>query len=145
MRIPRLHISFTGIFGLGMFNEKENVMPKSEKKLKKQLQSILQTKPGTVHATVAEEALDYHQISHFFEDLAQHGCASGMVGSLIYYVDTHAFYDKHYQEIEELRHEYEDEFGQPITTDGDWKNHMAWFAFEWVAYQMYAALIDSSD
>ncbi len=118
---------------------------KLNKRLKKQLTLILENTPRSIQAAVAVEALDYHQISHFFQDLGQHGCISGMVGSLIYYRDTHAFYDTHYHDIEELRHDYEEEMGQPITTDCDWKNHMAWFAFEWVAYQMYAELIDGFD
>lgn len=108
----------------------------SEKKLEKRLIQIIENNPNTILAAVAEEALDYHDVSQFFEDLAQHGCISGMIGALIYYRDTHAFYDKHYAEIEDIRHEYEDATGQPITTNGDWKNHMAWFAFEWVAHKI---------
>ena len=35
----------------------------------------------------------------FFDDLFRCGCQSGFISSLIYYADTHAFYDKHYYEI----------------------------------------------
>jgi hypothetical protein len=55
---------------------------------------------------------------------------------LVYYSDTHAFFDKHYDEIEELRGDWEDSVGQPLAIKGDLKNFLAWFAFEEVAYQM---------
>ncbi len=58
-----------------------------------------------------------------------------MLGKLIYY-NTHAFYDKHYAEIEALREEYEESTGEPLQIKNDLKNHLAWFAFEQVAYQL---------
>ena len=69
----------------------------------------------------------------FLQDLANHGCVSGMVGPLVYYTDTHAFYDKNYAEIEWLREEYEDQIGEPLAIKGDLKNFLAWFAFETIA------------
>jgi len=59
-----------------------------------------------------------------------------MVGKLIYYKDTHAFYDKYYAEIEVLREEYEELIGEPLNIKNDLKNFLAWFAFEQVAYQL---------
>lgn len=59
-----------------------------------------------------------------------------MVSRLIYYTDTHAFFDRHYDEIEEMRQDWEDSVGQPLEIKGDLKNGLAWFAFEEVAYQM---------
>lgn len=32
----------------------------------------------------------------------------GMIGGLIYYTDTHAFFEKHYAEIQELKYEWEE-------------------------------------
>lgn len=58
-----------------------------------------------------------------------------MVCSLIFFHQTHKFYDAYYEEIEELRHEYEYE-GQKSYIEGDLKNHYAWLAFEEVAYQL---------
>ena len=63
-----------------------------------------------------------------------------MVSSLIYYTDTHAFFDKHYDEIEEMREEFEDGTGQPLTIKGDLKNFLVWFAFEEVAYRIAVEL-----
>jgi len=57
---------------------------------------------------VAQEALATENARGFFVDLSQYGCMSGMVGSLIYYRDTHKFFDTHYAEIEDLRDEWQD-------------------------------------
>ena len=107
------------------------------KHLKHQLQAIIEDKPNTLEAYVAKEALEHEDIVAFFSDLQQHGCASGMISSLIYYNDTHAFYDEFYDEIEELRSQYEDNMGEPINIQGDLKNFFAWFAFEETAYQLF--------
>lgn len=69
-------------------------------------------------------------IETFFKDLLQHGCVSGMIGTLIYYSDTHAFYDKYYDEIETLREELEEMMGTALQPNGDLKNWYAWVGFE---------------
>ena len=71
-----------------------------------------------------------------FTDLLHSGCQSGVINSLIYYADTHAFFDHHYDEIEELREDWEDQTGQPLEIRGDLKNWLAWFAFEETAWRM---------
>ena len=104
--------------------------------MKDLLKQICKDNPESIKAAVAQEALERDDSQSFFDDLQQHGCISGTVTSLIYYTDTHAFYDKHYEEIEELRSEYEDSTGEPLQIKGDLKNYLAWFAFEQVAYQL---------
>lgn len=104
--------------------------------MKKLLKQIIKSYPQSIKSAVAQEALDYDDPQSFFNDLLQHGCISGMVSQLIYYTDTHAFYDKHYEEIEELRAEYEESTGEPLQISNDLKNYLAWFAFEQVAYQL---------
>jgi hypothetical protein len=107
------------------------------------LEDIRRTKSGTIRAAVAGEALDYHDNpATFFTDLQSCGCASGFVGSLIYFADTHAFYDRHYDEIEELREAYEVDTGEAIRIRSDLKNFYAWFAFEEVAYHMATDELD---
>ena len=69
----------------------------------------------------------------FVCDLAQYGCISGMINGLVWYTDTHRFYDKHYHEIEELREDFEESVGVPLSIKGDLKNALAWLAFEEVA------------
>lgn len=108
--------------------------------LKAQLEAILASEPDSIAYLVAKEALDYHCPKAFFMDLFTQGCASGMITSLVYYHDTHAFFDKYYNEIEYLREEADDNLSEPILIKGDLKNVMAWFAFEETAFQMAAAL-----
>lgn len=53
-----------------------------------------------------------------------------MINRLIYYQDTHQFYDEHYAEIEDIRHQIA-EIGITLDwPDGDLKNHLAWLAYE---------------
>lgn len=85
---------------------------------------------------VAREALEYDNPEMFFEDLSRHGCICGMVWSLIYYTDTHAFFDEHYDEIQEIKDDCEDNVWEPLQIKGDLKNFLAWFAFEEIAYRL---------
>ena len=59
-----------------------------------------------------------------------------MVPSLVYYCETAEFFDAHYHEIEDLRHEFQQKFGESVRIDGDLKNSLAWFAFEETARQL---------
>lgn len=79
---------------------------------------------------------DHSDFEKWLFDLFQHGCVSGMVPGLIYYHQTHDFFDKFYDEIEDLRFEVEDLAGQPIRIDRDLKNTLAWFAFEETAFRI---------
>ena len=86
---------------------------------------------------IADNSDDYdgnekQRIAAYINDLMKGGCASGFVSCLIYHSDTRAFYDRFYNEIEDLRRTYEWEIGEPIRIpeDTDLKNFMAWFAFE---------------
>ena len=108
----------------------------AECKVRQQLQNIIENEPSTIRAYVATEALDYDDPAVFFSDLQRSGCQSGMIGGLIYYYDTHAFFDRYYDEIEELREDYEDNTGEPLRINGDLKNWLAWFAFEETAFRM---------
>ncbi len=104
--------------------------------MKDLLKQIINNHPLSIKAEVAREALNYDNPQVFFDDLLQHGCISGMVSQLIYYTDTHAFYDKHYEEIEELRTEYEESTGEALEIKNNLKNYLAWFSFEQVAFQL---------
>lgn len=106
-------------------------MTDKQERLKQQLQQIVSNAPCSLKAAVAKEALDCgYDIEAFFTDLLMYGCQSGMIGSLIYYHDTHQFYDAYYDEIEELRCEFEEAFSEPLHVKGDLKNWYAWMAFE---------------
>ena len=77
-----------------------------------EIRNFLQAKlqAGGIAQIVAREALadEPSDITEWFQGLAEHGCVSGWVAGLVWYVDTHRFFDVHYDEIEELRVEYED-------------------------------------
>ena len=115
-------------------------MTPSNTKIRLHLEMIVENEPQTLRAAVAREALNHDDPAEFFSDLQNHGCVSGLVSSLIYYTDTHAFFDKYYEEIEDLRCEYEEETGVQINIQHDLKNFLAWFAFEETAYQMASEL-----
>jgi len=108
--------------------------------LTKKLQTIIDTTENSIERAVAKEALDADDIQHFFSDLLGYGCVSGMISSLIYYVDTHAFFDTHYDHIQEALQEYEANHGEPFKIKGDLKNSLAWFAFEYSAYELASQL-----
>lgn len=109
--------------------------------MKKYLQKLLRENRWTIKEAVIKEALSSESPKAFFEDLLQHGCVSWMVWSLIYYKDTHEFFDKHYDEIEDIRNELQDEGIMPQDfPKGDLKNDFAWLAFEHRAYEIYNEL-----
>lgn len=100
---------------------------------KNQLEEI--AKQGHLYQAVVEEVLDTYEtnedITMWFNDLLQYGCISGMVGSLIYTLDAHKFYDTYYYEIEELRMELEEEYGASLAPkENDTKTYFAWLSFE---------------
>lgn len=110
-------------------------------KITRALKVICATEPDTIRAFVAQEALEQgNDVVSFFSDLLTHGCISGMVGSLIYYSDTARFFEVYYEEIEELRLEYYQNTGIAIYIEGDWKNGLAWFAFEETTRQIMQEL-----
>jgi len=108
------------------------------KEIKEKLEEIIEC--GGIKAEVAKEAInaleDYDNIEDWFNDLLSHGCSSGMIGGMIYYCDTHNFYDKYYNEIEDLRYEYEEMTGEKLHPNDDLKNWFAWFAYEEIARQL---------
>ena len=92
----------------------------------------------SISKEVALEALsrDKEDIQNFFIDLLTRGCVTGMVTSLIYYTDTHKFFDKHYDEILGIKEDYEERIGQPMKIESDIRNSLSWFCFERVAFNI---------
>jgi hypothetical protein len=102
-----------------------------------------------VYAELKDMSDKDYPIKSVYEDLQQGGCASGMVGALIYYDDTVRFYNEHQEEINALLAEAIDNFGSPTEIFGDkWdkedplvmekynQNLLAWFAFEETARRL---------
>ncbi len=109
-------------------------------KLKRELVEIMDNNPNTIISEVCKEVLlhgNTHQsITNFFHDIHNHGCVCGMVGFLIYTTDVHTFFDRYYDEIEELREEYQENTGLSLSIQGDLKTYLSWFAFEEVSYKI---------
>ena len=91
---------------------------------------------------MAQEAIDYDDPEAFFCDLFEHGCLSGMVSSLIYYTQTKAFFNLHYDEIEELRSSLMDDGIMPDWPEDDLANFLAWLAFEEKARQLVYEILE---
>ena len=104
------------------------------------IKEMIEESNGKIREQVLKDCLENveggYEPKKWFSDLLQHGCSSGMVGGMVYYTDTHKFYDFHYDEIEEMREEWEDSTGEKLHPDGDLKNWYAWFAYEEVARQV---------
>ena len=85
-------------------------------------------------------------------DVVLHGCAGGVVGELIYYADTCAFYEKYKEEIwERLWDSWSDWGGESVLhfistfngagdvgSDDQFSNLLAWWACEEVCREVMA-------
>lgn len=82
------------------------------------------------------EKTDNAAIKSWFLDLQRGGCKSGFIPSLIYYSDTHKFFDEYSDDIFSLLDDLEENYGEQIKVEGDRKNFYAWVAFEETARQI---------
>lgn len=88
---------------------------------------------------------EYDDKKNIVTDVLEHGCQSGIVGSLIYYDDTTAYYEANKNAINGLLYETMDECGiydlsklfgdkwdkeDPLAIDVLNQNLLAWFGFE---------------
>jgi len=92
-----------------------------------------------------------YQLNKFLSDIVQHGCASGIISSLIYTHECISFYDQFEADIWELVSDHLNcsgiTFGQFIDSFNDieadcvesFKNMLAWFAVEAVALKLWDA------
>lgn len=94
---------------------------------------------------VLENWNDYSDKKDIFKDVLYYGCKSGIVGALIYYSDTTAFFKKYREEITSLLYDAMNETGyyapsdlfgdkwdkeDPFAQDISNQNLLAWFGFE---------------
>lgn len=84
-----------------------------------------------IRSYVCEDALDSHEPISFLKDIVDFGCVSGVVSRMVSRADTQEFFDQNYTEIEKLRTEYETDMGSIVAIEGDLKNCLAWFAYEY--------------
>ena len=112
------------------------------KKIRKETSNLLTKK---VCGYVVEHWSSYSDKKNIFTDVLYHGCISGIVGELIYYKDTTAFYQRFKQEINSLLYDVMASTGlyspsllfgdkwdkeDPLATDTFNQNLLAWFGFE---------------
>lgn len=117
-----------------------NAKAASERSLRKHLKTIIDQKPNSLRAAVAKEALESDNAVAFFKDLAQYGCMFGAVSSLTYFYQTNAFFERYYDEIEELRIDVESLNGLPLQIKGTLKNWMVRKRFSELYRQQYSSL-----
>lgn len=80
----------------------------------------------------------------YIKDVANHGCIGGTCRGLIYYTDTHEFYNKHAEEIDQILEDMSEQMGEPynITENmqrlgqSDLRNFLAWLAYEVTAQEI---------
>lgn len=95
----------------------------------------IKPEPNTITAQILEDADD--NIS-YIKDAATHGCVGGNCRNLIYYEDTHKFYNKHADEIDEILQEYKEQTGEHYNIlenmerlgQTDIRNFLAWLGYE---------------
>lgn len=125
----------------------------NEKQLKKELEEL--KKIDALHDYVISDIIEdattnYTNHDSFVEQVkarvedVQHGCSTGIVGSLIYYHDTLAFYKKYKTEINNLLYglmqdtglSISELFGEnfdkedPLCIETTNQNLLAWFGYE---------------
>jgi len=112
--------------------------------------SALEIAIATIVAEHADSYPDTGAVG-FLKDLAYGGCESGMVGELVYYRDTCAFYETHRREIATLLSEMLADVGadspqglfgekwdreDPLALEETNQNLLAWFACEETARRL---------
>ncbi len=76
---------------------------------------------------------DFEERESFIKDLLKNGCQSGMIGELVYYKDTRAFYIEYMEEIEELALDLEDANNEVVAPEKGTSNKYNWWA--WFGYE----------
>lgn len=120
---------------------------------KKQVRAVAETKlEKAVAKWVTGRTEPGYTVEQVFKDLFHGGCSSGIVGHLIYYDDTVAFYRKHEEDIWNLACDEADAQGENVfaflarcghdtPSDPDTvMNFLAWFGFEEAARRLAARL-----
>ncbi len=127
---------------------------REEEERKRKMNEPVRFAKSKIEQIVAKEASEssYDDPWKWLDDLARHGCSSGMVSGLIYYNETSKFYQEHKTEIWEQLAEDADSHGtsimemlgeiqcfrENVTDEDTFENYMAWYAYEAAAQ----ALID---
>jgi len=85
------------------------------------------------------------QLKSFCEDLQQGGCISGMIGDFVYNKDCKDFYIEHLDEMEQLKTDLEENYGEPIKNRHGVPHYtfMCWLSFEEYCYDLYNNIFEN--
>lgn len=99
----------------------------------------LEIEKGTMTAQIIEDADGEIE---YIKDIVNHGCSGGGCRGLVTYSQTHDFYAKHAEEIDEIIGNIANETGEsPLKrVEGDLRNWLVWFAVEVRASEIIEAL-----
>ncbi len=104
--------------------------------IREALQTIIDNEPvENIRSFVAQQALDYATPQSFFKDMLENGCARNVISDLTNYNDTHQFFHEHFDEIEEIREEFE-RFNEPLQIQVDVRSELTWMAVETIAIKI---------
>jgi len=101
---------------------------------------------NTLENEVLSDALDmgesYEEQYAYIKDVVTHGCAFGACPSLTYYEDTHKFYNKHAEEIDEIVHKLGINVSESMQELGQHHAHnfLAWLGYEHAAQKLLEEL-----
>lgn len=92
---------------------------------------------------MAYHIANYETPTGFFEDLQHGGCASGMIGMMIYNNDCLELYRKYANDMEEFREDIEEEIGE-IKRDRNLYHYVwiCWLCYEELAYRVSLYLFE---
>lgn len=142
-----IYSSLFGFSGGGCFDD----MPDAEGFITKMLKDACKSLELYRYEFADEfiEDMAYHITNYdnplgFFQDLQKGGCASGMIGMLIYNSDCLALYGKYANDMEEFREELEEEIGSPINRDRNIRHYVwiCWLCYEELAYKIARYLFE---
>lgn len=113
---------------------------------------MLAREPKGLRSVVLQDALDRADVYEednadgYIREIATHGCVGGSCSGLVYCKDTHAFYNKNADEIDELIERLHDEMGYNVHENmqrlgqSDLRNFLAWLAYEVTAQELLAEI-----
>lgn len=139
---------------------KKAIMQIRADELERERQNLLNTAQGELEKEVAQAAMEHDDPKQYLDDVRNHGCQSGCATGMVYYRDTVAFYDRHTEEIWEMLYNDHQSTGEGdnlvafigglngaanVGSDEQFKNLLAWFAYERAADQILTRLESESD
>ena len=90
-----------------------------------------------------EDCENFEDVRGFMEDLRCYGCASGMIGELVYHSDTKKFFIENLDEIQDYLNDLIQEHVYSIS-EFDY-DEMVWAVFEAIANEYFYTIEDEMD